>query len=416
MTASRSARLARWLWCEAIRRPLPHGLVHWRYVLPRPSGPLARQRSLWLSSLPVLPRPIWLVAEAWLWLKWQVWHGPIGVWRAVRGAGPRVQREEGLGLGLQAWRVAALSLGYCLPPGEVYRYRLYRQPHRAPEFVYDHTVATFHQRRNSSTSRIRESLRLLMDKERQAAELSALGVPTVPTLAVARKRSGVRLETLIPVGAALFCKPRHGSAGRGAAAVTSAAGSVAVETLDGHRITGPRAASWWAGHLRRDDMILQPRLRTHPELADLATVDDVATVRYISQREGDEDNQERAGVGCYCAILELPVGRPVNAGFPHYVMVEVDPLSGRVLGFPAHLLPREAAAACQRVVERVGQRALPGWDRLRLASHLAHGLFPGVHAIAWDWALTPAGPLLLEGNAGWGPFITQVLKGGLLAE
>src|SRR5207244_11810160 len=35
-------RVARFLWREAIRRPLPHGLLHWRYVLAHAPEPLSR--------------------------------------------------------------------------------------------------------------------------------------------------------------------------------------------------------------------------------------------------------------------------------------------------------------------------------------------------------------------------------------
>lgn len=414
MMPERRTRLAAWLSQEVVRRPMPHGLVSWRYLLRRPPCPVAAQRSLWLHSVPALPRPVWLLMEAWLWAKWELWHGPIRVWRALRKMGPRVQEEEGIGLVVQAWRVATLSLGLCLPPSEIYHYRLYRDPDRAFEFVFDHTVAAFHQGRNARNGKAAASLRLLGDKVRQAEELSAAGVPTVPTLAVAERGSGTSLEALFSPAGSSFCKPRHGSRGRGAAGITSAAGSVTVETLDGHRLTGAGAAAWWAEQLGHDDMLVQPWLRTHPDLADLATEDDVVTVRYISERQLEERGD--GDVGCYCATLELPAGRSGEGDRPpRYVILEVDPVSGRILGFPVHLLPREAADRYRTVVARLGRRAVPGWQALRRASHVAHGHLPGVHAIAWDWALTTAGPLLLEGNGGWGPADPQLLKGGLLA-
>jgi len=159
-------------------------------------------------------------------------------------------------------------------------------------------------------------------------------------------------------------------------------------------------------------MLLQPRLLTHPALSDLATGEDVATVRYISQVVPSDG---QPGAECYCATLELPAGRPGAGRAPCYVILQVDPLTGRIGGFPLHLLPGAVAGRYQRVLGRIGQRAVPGWEILRRASHVAHSRFPGVRAIAWDWAISRDGPLLLEGNAGWGPAVPQLLRGGLIA-
>lgn len=59
---------------------------------------------------------------------------------------------------------------------------------------------------------------------------------------------------------------------------------------------------------------------------------------------------------------------------------------------------------------------LPDWPALVASSHHAHARLPGVWAIAWDWVLTPDGPVLLEGNAGWGVSAPQLLNGGFLAD
>ncbi len=429
MRAPGPLRVARFLWREAIRRPMPHGVVHWRFCLRHLSGPLARQRALWRASLPGLPRPAWFLLEAWLWLRWQLWGGPRRVWRTTRRLGHRVRSEEGVGLARQAWRVWTVSQGYCVPPSDVYRFRLYRPGSRAraPEFVYPHTAAAFHHRRNSAADGARASSELLADKELQTAELTRLGIPMVPILAVARRGTGEALGSHADDPAArFFCKPRHGSAGRGAFAARGEGDTIVVETFHGVRLTGPEAAAHWARLLDDDDMLVQLRLSTHPHLADLATADDVVTVRYISERRPPGD-----GVACYCATLELPAGRRGSARRPAYVVLEVDAESGAIMGVPDDRLPddrlpddrlpddRQAGDLGRRycdVLARLGERRVPGWDEIRRGSHLAHTRFPGIHAIAWDWAVTPSGPLLLEGNGGWGVSTPQILKGGLLAD
>ncbi len=136
------------------------------------------------------------------------------------------------------------------------------------------------------------------------------------------------------------------------------------------------------------------------------------TVRYISQRGPDRSDGD---IDCYCATIELPASRVGEKRRLVYVMLEVDPLTGAIGGFPSDLVPNESAANYARVQARLGERRVPDWDQLRRASHLAHACFPGIYAIAWDWALTPTGLLMLEGNGGWGVSTPQMLKGGLLA-
>lgn len=415
MSVPAAVRAARFLWQESVVRRVPHGLMHWRYAQRHLAEPLASQRRIWLGSLPALPRPAWLAVEASLWLRWQLWSGPRSVLHSARVSGRAVRDEEGLGLARQAWRAWTLAVAYCLPPSETYRYRLYRPCNRplVGEFVYDHTVAAFHQARNCGPGAT-SSLALLADKARQASELSALGVPVVPNLAVVGRGATARLDTLVPPGGACFCKPRHGARGQGAFAVYWEGGGLVVEPLHGGRLTGVAVDELWAQLLDKDDMLVQPRLSTGSELADLATDDDVVTVRYISERDpgGDGDGADH---GCYSASIELPAGRSGEAHGIAYVILEVDAVSGVIKRFPPQWLSVDEATNYDRVYTHLDGRSVPGWDRIRHGSHVAHAHFPGVHAIAWDWAVTPGGPLLLEGNGGWGPALPQMLKGGLLA-
>jgi hypothetical protein len=45
---------------------------------------------------------------------------------------------------------------------------------------------------------------------------------------------------------------------------------------------------------------------------------------------------------------------------------------------------------------------VPFWAQIPCDSLKAHRSLPKVWAIAWDWVITPDGPVLLEGNGGWG--------------
>src|SRR6202035_2485975 len=202
-----AARLRRWVSREVLHRRLPHGLVHWRYLTVSPPAPLARQREMWWRSLPRLPRSLWIAIEGSLWLRWQLWSGPLGVVRAVRRAGPRVREEEGIGLLVQARLVARIALGYCVPAFEVYRHRLYRRENRAHvgELIFDHTAEALRCLLDAPGWATRDSQLLLMDKERQSAELAATGVPVAPISAVVGRGAGPDLKPYLSGGQPGFC-------------------------------------------------------------------------------------------------------------------------------------------------------------------------------------------------------------------
>lgn len=42
----------------------------------------------------------------------------------------------------------------------------------------------------------------------------------------------------------------------------------------------------------------------------------------------------------------------------------------------------------------------------------AHQLFPGIHSIGWDIAITPEGPVIIEANRDWGTLLHEAIYGG----
>jgi hypothetical protein len=137
---------------------------------------------------------------------------------------------------------------------------------------------------------------------------------------------------------------------------------------------------------------------------------DAITVRYISQWRG---GQPRA----LSAVLEVPRGRDADTRRPGYCLLPIDPATGQLRPWPhPQRLPAAARQALERLWTRIGEdRTLPDWPALVAASHQAQTRFPTVWAIAWDWVLTPDGPVLLEGNSGWGVAVPQQFLDGFLA-
>lgn len=326
--------------------------------------------------------------------------------------GPYIAATEGIPLVTQAGRVLGLSLAWCLRPVEIYRFRLYAQPEKALDFIYSPELPAFHRWRNGALAgNAATGPARLGDKLAVADLLRSKGLPTVTTLAcLPRHMVGITLNQSMGGTARVFCKARHGARGRGAFTAWSTSTGLAGRTFSGKSLTTTAMVeSAWRALLDRGDGLVQPCLSNHPALAPLACEDAAITLRYITE-------QKQGHITGLCAMLGIPVAAAHDGGMTH-INLPVDLDSGCPEPFPAtgQLGPEGNRLAAHCWAQWHEGQPLPGWPDLVAGSIQAHAAFPGCWAIAWDWVITPEGPVLLEGNAGWGTGLPQLIRGGFLA-
>ena len=225
----------------------------------------------------------------------------------------------------------------------------------------------------------------LADKARFAARCRAAGLPHAETIAIAT-RSGVEWFGE-PDGRGLVAKPTDGEGG------------------DGLRMLGPiadRAALTAALGGVRGTVIVQPRVTPHPALADVALAA-LPTVRIVTILD------EHGAPEVVSATMRLP-SDPVAV---------VDNMKAGGLLAPVDLADGTLGLACKgygggdyRTHPVTGAaipgRALPDWDGSKALVVRAHALaFADYALIGWDVAMTPGGPLLIEGNGKPGVLMPQ---------
>lgn len=401
-------RIAQRLWQKIACRRLPHGLLSWRYFLPTRDDRIRLHRQLWWQSRSGKPLLPWLLLEGWLWLRWLGYGAWRSTWISVRHYGPGICRSEGISLYRQSRQALSLAMGYCIPASYLYRYGLYLHPNTALDYVFDHETAEYHRWRSRALCFGKESLALLQDKWQQTETLGQLGVPMAPILAKVPRGGNDSLSRWLQADTRLFCKTRSGNCAIGAFTAWREWEKIGGRAMDGRQLKGiAEVESAWRKLLALDDALIQPCLNNHPDLARLSEGDDAITVRFISQWHN--------GLPAYLhSSLELPAGTDATTGRPAYVVLPLD-ATGNILPFPAQKLLAQERKVYARFHARLSRRdTIPYWDALQAGSLLAHGHFPDVHAIAWDWVITPHGPVLLEGNSGWGVVLLQQLDGALL--
>lgn len=431
----RLARLARIAQRELLARRLPHGLMSWRYLWPGKDQRILHHRQLWWANGARWPRGLWLLVQLWLWLRWVGWSAWRATWLTLRHQ-DRVQAAiSGLSRPRQAARLLRLALSWCIPPGASVCFGLLADPARALDYVYDHELPAYHLWRSAQLLAARPAgteppdsqppaAARLQDKLALAEALSALGLPMVPTLALIRQTDAApslaqQLMALPSPPARLFCKTRSGNQGRGAFTCWRTPSGLVGQGFDGQPLQDSTAVETaWRRLCALDDVLIQPCLANHPQLADWAGSADPAdpsradaiTVRCISHWQAGQP-------AVLSAVLEVPRGLDARTSRPGYSLLPIDPATGELQPWPhPERLPESARQAQARLWARIGDaRMLPDWPALVAFSRRAQQGFPAFWAIAWDWVLTPEGPVLLEGNVGWGTLVPQQLLGGLIA-
>ena len=385
-------RIIRRLKEEVWQRQLPHGLVGWSYLWPTGDPRVRLHQRLWWLAGARWPRSLWFLVQCFLWLRWVFFGAWVSSWRVVRDMGPEVQQQHDISRPQQFLCTLRLALRWCIAPRDVYRFSLYLDPNTALDYVHDQESSAYHLWRSQPLGVKPASLRCIQDKVALAELMQREGVPTVSTLQQIKAGSRVPLAQAMGSQTSAFCKMNSGNQGRAAFAVWRTDDGLLGQLFTGQPLVHTAAVETaWQQLLALDDALVQPLLTNHPALAALAFGDEAITVRFITEWQA-------ASLVCLCATLEVPAGKNKH-GQTFYSIWPITHTTGELQTLEQAPAPK---------------LTLPCWPALVEGSLQAHRQFPDVCAIAWDWVITPEGPLLLEGNAGWGPATPQLLSGGFL--
>jgi len=198
-------------------------------------------------------------------------------------------------------------------------------------------------------------------------------------------------------------KPSHGVYGRGVRLIRRK-GTGFVDDL-GQHADAENLSSLTFTYPGYDSFVIQERLRNHSDLGRLSGAENLQTVRIVSWvRDNGHvllpyaalrviasdsliDNYDNARTGNLMAFAEISSGELEAA---------VGPTSPGGLPSIHQVHPRTSLSI-------VGFR-LPFWNELCDLVRRAAAAFVPLRTIGWDVAITPNGPVLVEGNTYWDPY------------
>jgi len=366
------------------------------------------------------PMPLWIVLQSWLALRWRLFFARPETDLMVARFALFIERTEGVSPALQRARILELSRRYCIHPIDAYRFRLYRDPDRVLDYVYDVETAGMHLLMNGP-KRLPDHDRL-MDKVAFAERALRIGLPVVPTLALLERGDDEDLRVLADICAAskggVFVKARASSRAEGAFLVQQVGEEDKIEgrSFDGTPIRGTdelRAAL--RAICRTDSALVQPFLTTHSSLTNAKTSRDAVVLRVISRRGSGKGGKSDLPF----ALLRFPMTVQSRLGKPSRfeVVARVQTENGAItrgicssLELLPHTRELEDSVFCQLSAEAT----VPFWQEIQRHSLAAQEAYRQLSTIAWDWVVTDEGPKLLEGNVIWGMRLPQEMEGGLL--
>ncbi len=233
----------------------------------------------------------------------------------------------------------------------------------------------------------------LSDKRRFWERCRACALPTPVHVLQARRSQIEWLERTTLPDADLFIKPSRGRGGAGAVLFIAVGGGRfrrhgRTRTIGGEDLLA-RLSRW----SRRRRVLVQERLVNHADISGLSPVA-LSTARILTIR--DERGEPTPVAGAFRMAVGVKVVDNFHAGG---IAAPIDLRTG-TLGSATALEPFSPRHAIHPATgERIAGRAIPQWDRALDLVRRAHAAFPGVVIVGWDVAITPSGPVLVEGNA-----------------
>lgn len=348
-----------------------------------------------------MPILLWWPLQSWRWLRWTCWSAWRSVARQTKTQGASFEHATSVPLRRQRSRALRLALAHGIMAGDSYAFGLLADDATGswPEFLFT-TEAGWNVAASSDSTAARRHSNLLADKQATNDFLIELGIPVVPSLLTSDVLAG------LDEWPDAYAKPRFGSRASGAFAVSRTdAGLVVVPPQEDDPVADPTA--YIAAAVAGREYLVQPRLRSHPLMAEVADPADVVTARVVTRDTG-------AGSAVFSCALEVPLARSDGHRIYAHICVGPDGVVGEEARLRWQAAPEDDADRGAEIERTLRGQVLPGFDEVCRQAVAAHGELPGLFAVAWDVAFTDSGWLFLEGNTGFATLVPQLIAGPIL--
>lgn len=386
----------------------PDGLISPSYLFATKGSRAAYHRTLWWRGKhPSLPRAVWCILQAWYWVRWVLFDAWRNIYFGLKEYGDAIVQTQGTTKQDQFLYLLKTTFWWAMPTHELYELGLVCSDRDPLDYVYMTETRGFHWSLNRQFTQ--SDALGLADKLQTQTRLQDLGVSVPPTYVIPKGRSDKTIKDVLMTNwSKVFCKQNKSNQAIGAFEAGLSFGDVVGRTYDGSSLDGDQTQAAFAKLCEISDVLVQPMLESDKTLLIENSTDSLITLRLVTRQLDDQ-------VVPMAARLELPVWQDENAKHITYVLVPIDVETGLFeMAQNLDFLGPTRKAMIEKQIKSL-PHFVPGWDQILQQSVTAHGLFD-LWGIAWDWAMSEEGPVLLEGNSGWGLEVLQMRDQGLLQQ
>jgi hypothetical protein len=308
---------------------------------------------------------------------------------------PKVRDKFGIGLWHQFRELCVVAIRHGLDAQVYYMFELYRSERRARTSGY----LTRYEMKNGLykvlTWQVPKTKRRIMlgDKLGMHRICEENGIPTIPILIVAEGGNlEYRCARPADLEQDLFIKPRQSKGSRGTEAIRYRGGKFVME--NGTALDRAGLAELIARRSRQEPLLVQPLIKNHPGLADLA---ELALMRIRVITCLDDAGEPVITHAVLSNLCKLETNWPTDIEVGAAIDLESGAL-GKMTGDKAEMWLDwydEHPVTHARVLGRI----VPCWNEVRSIALAAHSACKDRMLVGWDIAIGPNGALMLEGNS-----------------
>lgn len=349
-------------------------------------------------AFPHSPRYVWWSATLVSILLWPV----RSLWLTrlyTKHFGPDVYRAVGKSLIRQSLEQVSFALIHSISPSAYYTYGLYEEENRnrATRYIQDYESMHLLPFLNNY-----QSTTILDDKLAFEQLCSQNGLATTSTVAITEEghiKFCDPAQDRLPQQS-LFIKPVVGFHGQGAMLweyvsngfYRSRKQEISAKEDDYLILHHDHLIQHLIQSSQQRSLLIQLQVTNHPSISDLSS-GSLLSARVLTGIENGQAELIRA-------VLKLPIGQATtnNDGMAAPINEKTGVLGVATINGPNNSRYTHLPGTQTAILER----ALPDWDKAVELAICGHQLLQQFTFIGWDIAFTKSGPILLEGNWGWG--------------
>ena len=325
---------------------------------------------------------------------------PKLVFSASRRNAREVRSAYGKSIAAQVLEQAYVAYRSSIPPKAYYMFRLYKRENwdQRGDFLHRFETKPMANGRDGIyrvlNAQLAGSPDGLSNKRFLAERCGELGIAAVPTIAWIANGGTLPEEARIRIGCSgdFVSKPSHGGGGRDVERWDRLRGSRFSNVGSGWKGTLEELAQQLEKRAESRELLIQPRLVNHQDLADIGG-GALTTTRI--QTALAEDLRPEVVSAAYRVPLDNPVVDNIHRGG---LAAGVDLESGRLSA--ASLLRTGARPSSHHPISGtpIAGRYLPDWHEALDLVLRAHAALPLAFFVGWDVGLTTSGPVIVEAN------------------